>query len=327
MSTTARSKFGSRSCGIATSRDPESPTFSTSASLATSPHPSGRAPHGTGAAEPERAPQAPSRGAIAALDSRRLSALGTLRALGTIGLGMVGALLHGLAPLAGAPPESATQPLLHAFGWLAWGGAAACAVRQAHPRDASLTRAGGTGRTHPATRLVSTAGTLGVIALGSLLRWSVPGAAGFAEGVRHADAGLLDALHAWPGWLAGAVFVVAPALGEEAFFRGAALRAAAGRVGPLAAAAISAVLFAACHPVRPAEALAFGAALALLALATGRIREAIAAHAAHNALGLWLLASGVTAAAVPLTVQLAAAGLAVAGCVMLARAVLRPPCG
>ncbi len=187
-----------------------------------------------------------------------------------IKLAMVGALLHGLAVFGAAVPEAATRPLLHGAGWLAWGGAAALARSPARPRFA--TPAGSGARAILAT--------LTVVGVGLLLRR----AAGSAQ-----DVALVAALGGWPVWLSGLAFVIAPAVGEEAFFRGAGLQVLRERAGPVAAALASALAFAVCHPSHPVAAGLFGAALAALALATGRVREAILAHAAHNAIALWLI--------------------------------------
>jgi hypothetical protein len=219
---------------------------------------------------------------------------------------VAGALLHGGALLAEAVPDSPTRPLLHACGWLAWAGTAALAASAAASETSAAAgetsaaadessaaagetsaAAGGSLRAEPpasvpATSLATAALATGAaVGVGALLRLVADGGA--------ADPALVHALSAWPAWLSVLAFVVGPALGEEAFFRGPGLRALAERTGPVASGLASALAFAACHPAHPMAAFTFGAALAALALKTGRAREAMAAHALHNALGLWLI--------------------------------------
>ena len=65
-----------------------------------------------------------------------------------------------------------------------------------------------------------------------------------------------------------------------------------GRIGPFAAWTTSTAAFAAAHPGQIAAAAVLGGAFGALAIATGRAREAMAAHVAHNALGLLHLGLG-----------------------------------
>jgi len=253
-----------------------------------------------------------------------------------IKLGMVGAVLHGLAPASPPPPESLARPILHAIAWFCWAGALAATTRGSGLAGAFGTSLSGAGPRSAGdvagarARIESDArgarasapgwtlalGTIGVVTFGALLRQTA------GAGHPAADAALRETLANFPGWSIAVAFVLLPALGEEAFFRGTALRLAAGRVGAGAAAIGSALAFAAVHQGHPVSALAFGLALAALALVAGRTREAILAHASHNALGLAGLASPTGSAEWPLLVWIGAAGLVAASAWALLR--MRP---
>lgn len=199
---------------------------------------------------------------------------------GFAGLVAAGVALHGLDSALAASGGSAVWRLSGAVGWLCWAAAARGAL-------AESARPGGVapGTTDAAgprvSRIVGWLGVPMVVALGALSRQG-----GLASPAAEADAHAAEAIRAWPAWASIAVFALAPALAEESFFRGAALRALARRHGAWLAWTVSAGTFALAHPDRAAAAAVFGAALAGLALASGRSREAIAAHALHNLLGL-----------------------------------------
>jgi membrane protease YdiL (CAAX protease family) len=111
-----------------------------------------------------------------------------------------------------------------------------------------------------------------------------------------------------------------PGIVEELLCRGAVMRGLASRLGPTAAIAGSALLFAALHvePVHAGFALVLGVHLGAVALVTGSTRAAIACHVANNVLAVALSALEVeTTGSVtgPLALVVAAAGW---------RVVLRP---
>jgi sodium transport system permease protein len=99
-----------------------------------------------------------------------------------------------------------------------------------------------------------------------------------------------------PTWAVVLILAVMPAVCEELLFRGWVLSAFAGRSpGPRRAAiavVVQAAAFAAFHllPERMPQTFALGLALGALVLATGSILPAIAAHVAHNATPVLLVA-------------------------------------
>lgn len=172
---------------------------------------------------------------------------------------------------------SAAWRVLGAAGW----GALASA---AHLGLGPVNRSPEKTPSRPLDRTTGWFGCALVVGLGSWLRW---GALGQPTG--GPDAALVMAVETWPSVASVVVFALAPALGEESFFRGAALRWLAARQGAVIAWVVSTACFAVVHPGSHVSAAVFGAALAALALRTGRVREAIVAHAAHNLLGLGAL--------------------------------------
>ena len=95
-----------------------------------------------------------------------------------------------------------------------------------------------------------------------------------------------------PGWRL-LYFVLAPALCEEALFRGAFLRALK-PWGPGAASLCSALAFAAMHasPIKFLPVAILGWALAQVVLRTGNFWLAVVGHALHNAAVLAMLSAG-----------------------------------
>jgi sodium transport system permease protein len=85
-----------------------------------------------------------------------------------------------------------------------------------------------------------------------------------------------------------ALFALVPAVCEELLFRGVLARALGSRFSPVAAAAISSVVFSAYHlsPAQALPTLSFGFALALIAIRAGSILPTMLAHAINNALAL-----------------------------------------
>ena len=208
-----------------------------------------------------------------------------------------GLILQLLDHLLAVPGESAAWRVLGSFGWGAWAGAAHLGLGDSATVGAGAAAANG-GHLEPLSARPAfilrdrrshhqIAGWLGaglVVLLGEGLRHTPLGAAGAS-----ADAAFASTIAVWPAAASIAVFSLAPALGEELFFRGAALRWLARRWGPAVAWIGSTAAFAMVHPDSAAVATVLGAAFATLALTTGRARESVLAHAAHNLLGLGAL--------------------------------------
>lgn len=87
--------------------------------------------------------------------------------------------------------------------------------------------------------------------------------------------------------------VIAPVV-EELFYRGLVQRTLRRRLTAPAAVAITAVVFAALHfqPLQFPGLFAFGVLAGALAVRSGRLGPAMAAHLGFNAVALWSLASG-----------------------------------
>ena len=198
-------------------------------------------------------------------------------------LAALGVALHGLDAWLAATGSAGAWRIAGGLGWLAWAGAARVGLGE-------IGRAGSTtaiGPPDPAGPRVSRIGgwvaALAIVGLGEALRHGP-----FATAPADIEAPVVATLKDAPT-AAVLAFALAPALGEELFFRGSLLRGLARRHGPVLAGALSAGSFAVVHPHQVLAAATFGAALAGLALATGRSREAVAAHALHNLLGLRIL--------------------------------------
>jgi membrane protease YdiL (CAAX protease family) len=164
-----------------------------------------------------------------------------------------------------------------------------------------------------------------------LLYWSIAGTAGITLALLYFAEPLLDLFRRagldYPGemerlstditslpagwsWLllAGLVPVA-----EEAFFRGAILKGFRGSWGTAAGVLGSALLFGAFHilPIRIVVTFVLGLWFGALAVRTGGLAAPVAAHAANNALVLWLGAAGVDRVPGPAAVLgAAAAGIA-----------------
>ena len=215
---------------------------------------------------------------------------------------VAGLILQLLDRVLAVPGESAAWRVLGSLGWGAWAGAAHLGLGGSATVAAAAAAAGaGAGAANgghlepiaarpsiiPRDRRSHIAGWLGaglVVLLGEGLRHMPMGAAGAS-----ADAAVASTIEVWPAAASIVVFALAPALGEELFFRGPALRWLARRWGPALAWIGSTAAFAMVHPNSAAVATVLGAAFATLALATGRARESVLAHAAHNLLGLGTL--------------------------------------
>jgi membrane protease YdiL (CAAX protease family) len=80
------------------------------------------------------------------------------------------------------------------------------------------------------------------------------------------------------------VLGIAPAIGEELFFRGLVQRGLEARFGPGIAIPLASLMFAAIHgdPVHAVAALVLGLYLGVVAHLTGGIRAAVLCHAANN---------------------------------------------
>lgn len=197
-------------------------------------------------------------------------------------LAAAGFALHGLDVWLSASGAPGFWRAAGSLGWLAWAGAAQIALGDAGrvgPRAAG-------GRDRAGPRVARAGGwllALAVVALGEIMRHG-----SLADTPSDAEARMRAVAEGAP-LLAMTVFAVAPAVGEELFFRGPLLRGLARLHGPVVAWALSAGSFAIVHPGHGLAAAIFGAALAGLALATGRSREAVVAHALHNLLGLRML--------------------------------------
>ena len=185
-------------------------------------------------------------------------------------LALCGGALHLAAGLSGAGPGAIEARIASSVAWLALGLAARAATGGEGAALARPSTPGAAGWT----------GAACIVGFGEALRRLLPGADAVAG------------LEPLPTGLAFAALALLPGVGEELFFRGPALRAGVRRVGPLSAWAVSTLAFAALHPGQIAAAALLGGALGGLAIATGRTREAMAAHVAHNAFGLLHLGVG-----------------------------------
>lgn len=175
----------------------------------------------------------------------------------------------------------------------------------------------------------------GASALGALgllgLSHAVEGALALAGAPPSATLGRFEVAlgSARPGelLLALAALALAAAGAEELFFRGLLQRGLERRLGPAAAIALAAALFAAAHGdrVHAAAALPLGLYLGVLAWLDGSIRAAFAAHALNNAVAVLETAAGLGAPGGGAALPSIGVGLAVAAAALWgARTRVRP---